>query len=80
MPAVTIKNIPPELYEKIKKNASLNYRSINSEIIFRLEQAFSHRPVDAKKLIQRIEELQRRFSLPLLNDDVLTESKNFGRP
>lgn len=34
---ITIKNIPEDLYDKIKESSVINRRSINAEIIFRLE-------------------------------------------
>ncbi len=33
MPALTIKNIPTDLYNEFKHVAEQNYRSINSEVI-----------------------------------------------
>ena len=35
----TLKNIPHEVYEKIKQNALLNGRSINQEIIMLMKKA-----------------------------------------
>jgi hypothetical protein len=33
MASITVKNIPQELYEKLKITASLNRRSLNNEMI-----------------------------------------------
>ena len=33
MPTITVKNIPSDIYEKLKKSAEISHRSINSEII-----------------------------------------------
>ena len=38
MPAITVKNIPDDLYENLKLAAQVNHRSINSEIIACLEK------------------------------------------
>ena len=38
---ITIKNVPEELYEKIKITAKENRRSINNEIIKRLGDSLS---------------------------------------
>lgn len=38
MANLTIKNISEELYQKLKKSAKLNRRSMNSEILVCLEQ------------------------------------------
>jgi hypothetical protein len=80
MPAVTLKNIPRELYEKIKKSAALNFRSINSEILFRLQEVLTHHPIDRKAYLRRINELQKRIKLPPLTEDLLDEAKKAGRP
>ncbi len=37
MASITVKNIPQELYEKLKITASLNHRSLNNEMINCLE-------------------------------------------
>ena len=79
MPAVTLKNIPRELYEKIKKSAALNFRSINSEILFRLQEVMTNHTIDSKAFLSRIDELQKRIKLPLLTDDMLDEAKKVGR-
>ena len=39
MPTLTVKNIPDDLYAHLREAASLNHRSLNSEIIVCLERA-----------------------------------------
>ena len=39
MATITVKNIPDEIYERLKGAASANRRSINREIIVCLERA-----------------------------------------
>ena len=51
MPAITLKNIPDELYVKIKKSAELNFRSINSEILFRLKTSIHQNKPDSHALL-----------------------------
>lgn len=41
MPSITVKNIPEEIYEKVKEQAAAHHRSINSEIIACLEKSVS---------------------------------------
>lgn len=80
MATVTIKNLPDDLYELIKKNAASNYRSINGEIIFRLERSLKHKEEDVDKLLQRIENLQKTVRVPELTQDVLEKARETGRP
>jgi len=79
MPAITIKNVPDELYDDIKKGASKNLRSINNEIIFRLRETLSHRKTNPNRLISKIDKINSIISLPALNDDFISNAKNQGR-
>lgn len=38
MASITVKNIPDDLYKRLKQRAAANHRSINSEIIVCIEQ------------------------------------------
>jgi hypothetical protein len=59
MVTVTLKNIPEELYERIKLQAKVNRRSINSEIISVLEHAIPTRtPIDVQKVLERARKLR----------------------
>lgn len=80
MPSVTLKKIPPELYEKVKRSARQNHRSINSEIIVCLEKVLSNRRIDPEEFLVRVERLQEQISLPRLTDDELRKAKEKGRP
>jgi hypothetical protein len=80
MPAITIKNIPSDLYEQIRKSALMNYRSINGEILYRLHHSLGHKPIEPDILIQRITNLQKKIKLPKLTTDLLDKAKTEGRP
>ncbi len=79
MPAITVKNIPEDLYKRIKESATTHHRSINNEIIFRLNQALSSRKIDPEKLIARVEAMQESLQMQPLTEDFLKEAKNGGR-
>ena len=79
MPAITVKNIPEDLYKRIKESATTHRRSINNEIIFRLKQALSSRKIDPEKLIARVEAMQESLQMQPLTEDFLKEAKNGGR-
>ena len=79
MPAITIKNVPSELYDDIKKSASKNLRSINNEIIYRLKRTLSHRKINPNRLFSRIDKINSQISLPTLNNDFIFNAKNQGR-
>jgi len=79
MPSITIKNVPDEIYDKIKENAALNYRSINSEILYCLNKALNPKTINSEKIIAHVEEMQAKYKLTPLTEQILTNSKNSGR-
>ncbi|HSW84868.1 MAG TPA: Arc family DNA-binding protein [Usitatibacter sp.] len=50
MATLTLKNIPDELHALLKESAERNRRSLNSEILMRLESAFTAPVVDVREL------------------------------
>lgn len=46
---LTLKNIPHELHARLKESAERNRRSLNSEILIRLESAFTAPVIDARE-------------------------------
>jgi len=79
MPAITLKNIPEELYAKIKKSAEMNFRSINSEILFRLKSSISQQKPEASNLLSQIHAIHRKIKIPVLTNNFIDKAKNEGR-
>lgn len=75
----TLKNIPNEVYEKVKERAERNNRSINGEIISILNTATApiHIPVDV--ILARARALRER-TRGHLTDDFINQAKREGRP
>ena len=75
----TLKNIPEDLYGKVKERAERNNRSINGEIISILSAATSpnHIPVDV--ILARARALRDR-TRGCLTDDFINQAKREGRP
>ncbi|MBN1406946.1 MAG: Arc family DNA-binding protein [Calditrichaceae bacterium] len=80
MPAITIRNIPNDLYDQIRKSALMNYRSINGEILYRLHHSLGHKPIEPKILLKRIANLQKKIKLPKLTSELLDKARAEGRP
>lgn len=80
MTTITLKNIPTDLYDLIKAHARRNRRSINSEIIFQLEKAINVKKINVDEYLTKVELLHNSLSLPALNDDILNQARNDGRP
>ncbi len=78
MPTLTLKNIPDDLHSLLKESAAKNRRSLNSEILVRLESAF-----DAPVL--RVREDARSLkaftdSMPRIDHRTVDGDKRRGRP
>jgi len=62
MPALTIKNIPTDLYNELKFVASKHHRSINSEVIVRLKRTLFSSKISSDDFLHNIQQL--RSSIP----------------
>lgn len=80
MPNMTIKNLPDDLYEKLKERAQEHGRSINNEVIFCLKRALRSSPIDPEAFLARVDALQKKMSLPPLTDKILRKAREEGRP
>ena len=79
MPTITVKNIPDNLYEHLKQTASVNHRSINSEIIVCIERALRSQKISAEATLTRARQLRERTSKRPLSDVEFTKAKTAGR-
>ncbi len=80
MPAITLKNIPDALYARLKESAADHRRSLNSEIIVRLEQALLTARIDPDAFLARADARRKRLALPPLTERRLKGIKTAGRP
>jgi len=76
----TLKNIPDDLYKKVKEKAERNHRSINGEIISMLDAATTPRPVDVDEMLAKARELRGRTRGFLTDQDMIDRAKREGRP
>jgi plasmid stability protein len=80
MHALTIKGIPDELYQALRESASCHRRSLNGEVLVRLERSLLTRPVDPEDLLARLARLQKDLDLPEVDDELLAVAHSEGRP
>ena len=78
--AITVKGIPEQLYRRLKAAAAVNHRSINSEIISRIEQTLMARRVPAEELLERLRKLHGSFGGRRLELEQLDAARREGRP
>ena len=79
MATITLKNIPEQLYKKLKHRAKQHYRSLNSEVIVCLQNALGSKKVDPNLLLKRAHVLRSNVSGQLTDKDLFL-MKNQGRP
>ena len=79
MATITVKNIPPDIYEKLKQSAG-SHRSINSEIIAAIERAVNSRSVDPNLFLANARRLRAITAAHPIRDEELSQAKNSGRP
>ncbi len=79
MVAITLKNIPSELYENLKQQAQANHRSLNGEILACLELAMKIKPLDVQETLERARRIRKLTAHYVATDDELTRLKNEGR-
>ena len=75
MPTLTVKNIPDELYERLKLSAAEHRRSLNSEILVCLERALFSERVDPQAVLARADALRRRAALAPVTEDLLRDAR-----
>lgn len=76
---ITIRDIPDEVYEKIKKQAELHHRSINSEIIVCLEKNVQSSRRNPDQIIARAKKLKQKANGSLSIDEI-QKAIDQGRP
>jgi antitoxin FitA len=79
MPSITIKNIPQELYEKLKITASLNHRSLNNEMINCLESVLMPRRLSVADKLLRAKRIRTQFSADAFDPDEIKKAIEEGR-
>ena len=80
MPTITVKNIPADLYERLKESARAHRRSINSEVIVCIERAVGTRKTDVEAEIASARELCEKTGDYFLTDNDLKQFRSDGRP
>lgn len=79
MASITIKSIPEALYTRLKEAAERNRRSLNAEVILRLERSLGSVPVAAESVLARARAVREGAVLPYLTDEALRDAREEGR-
>lgn len=79
MPALTLKNIPDNLYLQLKEAAQSHHRSLNSEILYCVERALGTHKIDVSEHLTIARKLRAKTNANPITNDELTAAKNEGR-
>lgn len=79
MVAITLKNVPSELYDRVKQKAKANHRSINNELISIIEQSVMPQQIDVNAWLEKARQLRETTAHYVVSDEELTRLKNKGR-
>lgn len=77
---ITVKNIPQDLYDKLRRRADRNHRSINREIIAIFEEVLSVRRIDPEDILVSARILREKTRRFILTQDFIDRAKGEGRP
>ena len=80
MATITLKNVPDELYERLKRSAAENRRSMNNEAITCLEKMLRIPSVDPKAFLSEVRAMRQRMKRVWVTDKSLNAAKRQGRP
>jgi antitoxin FitA len=76
---VTVKNIPDELYERLKSVAEINRRSLNSEIIVCIENAVASRRIDIDRTLENARRIRQLTAGHPISTEDFSRAKAEGR-
>lgn len=76
---LTLKNIPDEVYERLKAAAAEHRRSLNSEAIVCLEAALMPRRVNMEEHLERMRKIQESLKNREFDHGLIDAFKREGR-
>lgn len=79
MATLTLKNIPDDLYEDLRRSAAEARRSLNSEVLHRLEDSLRTHRLDPEELLARARAVRRTPGRPVTEAE-LRRARSMGRP
>ena len=80
MPALTIKNIPDDVYNALKESAKQRHRSINSEAIMCLKRSLLPRLIRPEERLSIIRALRSQVKSGAITAEDIDQAINEGRP
>lgn len=81
MPALTIKNIPQKIYDRLRAGAHRHHRSMNGEAIACLDQVLlGSERVEPEAFLEEVRILRGTLGEIYIRDEDIDSAKAAGRP
>lgn len=80
MANLALRGLSQDMYDSLKRAAARNHRSVNGEVLARLEASIRPAAVGAEDVLARVAKRRSSLRLPALEDDLLKALKDAGRP
>jgi antitoxin FitA len=80
MATITLKNIPDDLYDRLKLVAQTHHRSINSELINCLETILKTEKITPEARLTRLRSIRPRLDPDAVSADAIQQAIDEGRP
>ena len=80
MPALTIKNIPDDVYNALKDSAKQQHRSINSEVIMCLKRTLFPKRINPEERLSTIRAIRSQVKSGTITVEDIDQVINEGRP
>lgn len=77
---LTLKNIPDELYARLKEAAGAHRRSLNSEVLVRLESMLLPQKISVDERLARARQLRKALPGVAFNAEDISRLRQEGRP
>ncbi len=79
MPSLTVKNMPDALFEALRGEAAANRRSLNQEVLMRLERSLEAQAVDAGAFVAELRAFRKERGVAPVTEEILRQARE-GRP
>ncbi len=79
MANLALRGVPEGMYQTLKEAAKRNHRSLNGEILTRLEASLRSSATDAEVILARVAARTARLRMPRFDDRLLSDLKDTGR-
>jgi antitoxin FitA len=76
---ITVKNIPDDIYDQLRKSARINRRSINQEIIVCIESSVQGTAIEPLQLLETARRLRKKTAAHPISNEELNRIKGIKR-